>query len=150
MPDVMTEIAVHRCLSQLVAINAGDHGNFLFLPEIIPVFHRTVAHRARHACICVLLVTEENKVWKRIHPVPRKEVVVSLDLGQFLDRRALGLDPLMAGHTIRDSGDLHLAAGSRGLMARVAFHSCPNMLPVTERDRLRNRLGAEEEPPAAG
>ena len=50
------------------------HGNFLFLPEIIPVFHRTVAHRTRHACICVLLVTEEDKVWKRIHPFERAAV----------------------------------------------------------------------------
>ena len=74
MPDVMTEIAVHRRLPQLVAIHAGDHGNFLFLPEIIPVFHRTVAHRTRHACICVLLVTEEDKVWKRIHPFERAAV----------------------------------------------------------------------------
>ena len=96
MPDVMTEIAAHGRLPQLVAIHAGDHGNFLFLPEIIPVFHRTVAHRTRHACICVLLVTEENKVWKRIHSGPRKQVVVPLDFGQFLDRRAIGLDTLMA------------------------------------------------------
>src|SRR5438067_3701356 len=140
MPDVMTEIAVHRRLSQLVAINAGDHGNFLFLPERVPVLHRTVAHRTRHAGIDVLLVTEENEVWKRIHPGPRKQVVVSLDLGQLLDRWATGLDTLMAGHTIRDSGDLHLTVGSGGLMARVAFHSCLNMLLVTERDRLRNRF----------
>ena len=96
MPDVMTEIAVHRRLSQLVAIHAGDHGNFLFLPDVIPVFHRTVTHRTRHACIDVLLVTEENKVWKRIHSGPRKQVVVPLDFGQFLDRRAIGLDTLMA------------------------------------------------------
>src|SRR5437764_10712027 len=122
MPDVMTEIAVHGRLSQLVAIHAGDHGNFLFLPEIIPLFHRTVAHRTRHACIDVLLVTEENKVWKRIHPVPREEVVVSLDCGQFLDRGAIGLDTLMAGHTIRDSRNLHLTAGSGGLMASAAVH----------------------------
>jgi len=74
MPDVMTEIAAHGRLPQLVAIHAGDHGNFLFLPEIIPVFHRTVAHRTRHACICVLLVTEEDKVWKRIHPFERAAV----------------------------------------------------------------------------
>ena len=96
MPDVMTEIAVHRCLSQLVAINAGDHGNFLFLPKIFPVFHLTVADRTGHACIDVLLVIEENKVWKRIHSGPRKQVVVPLDFGQFLDRRAIGLDTLMA------------------------------------------------------
>ncbi len=96
MPDAMAEIAVHGRLSQLVAIHAGDHGNFLFLPEIIPVFHRTVAHPTGHACTDVLLVTEENKVWKRIHSGPRKQVVISLDLGQFLDRRAIGLDTLMA------------------------------------------------------
>ena len=63
-----------------------------------------------------------------------------MDLGQLLDRWAIGLDTLMAGHTIRDSGDLHLTVGSGGLMARVAFHSCLNMLLVTERDRLRNRF----------
>jgi len=60
------------------------------------VFPRTVAHRTGYACIRVLLVTEENKVWKRIHSGPRKEVLVPLDFGQFLDRRAIGLDTLMA------------------------------------------------------
>ena len=61
-----------------------------------PVFPRTVAHRTGYACTRVLLVTEENKVWKRIHSGPRKQVVVPLDFGQFLDRRAIGLDTLMA------------------------------------------------------
>src|SRR5579864_6005855 len=141
MSDVMAEITVQRRLPQLVAINTRDHGNILFLPKIFPVFHVTVAYRAPHACIAVLLVAEENKVRKRIHPIPQEEVVDTLDLGEFLDRRAPGLDTLMAGHTIRDSGYLQLAAGPRGLMAGIAFHSCLNMLPVTERDRLRNRLG---------
>ena len=88
MPDVMTEIAVHRRLSQLVAIS--------FSCQRYPVFPRTVAHRTGYACTRVLLVTEENKVWKRIHSGPRKQVVVPLDFGQFLDRRAIGLDTLMA------------------------------------------------------
>jgi len=34
MPYVMTETKVYRRLGQLLAINVGEHGNFLFLPEI--------------------------------------------------------------------------------------------------------------------
>jgi hypothetical protein len=30
----MTETKVYRRLGQLLAIDAGEHGNFLFLPEI--------------------------------------------------------------------------------------------------------------------
>src|SRR2546422_11254362 len=115
MPYVMTEIAVHRRLSQLVAINAADHGNVLLLPDIIPVFHRTVAYRTCHACIAVLLVTEENKVWKRIDSVPRNEVVVSFDFGQFLDRCAIGFATLMADHTLSDSRELYRTFAFRGL-----------------------------------
>lgn len=32
MPDIVAEVAGDRGLSQLVTINAGDHGNLLFLP----------------------------------------------------------------------------------------------------------------------
>src|SRR5205814_1933908 len=113
VPDVMTEIAVQGRLAQLVAINAGDHGDFLFLPENIPVLHRTVAHRAGRVGIDVLLVIEENKVWQGVHWAPRNEVVISLDLGELLDGWAIGLDTLMASHTIRHSRDLHLTVGSR-------------------------------------
>src|SRR6516225_7103755 len=141
MSDVMTEVTVHGRLAQLVAINAGDHGDVLFLPQKIPVIHRAVTNRAGHAGIDVLLVIEENKVGERVHSIPRKKVVVGLHLGQLPDRWAIGLDTLMTSHTVGDSGDLHLAVGSRGLMARVAFHSSLNMLPVTEGDRLRNRPG---------
>src|SRR5271157_171654 len=141
VPDVMTEVTVQWRLAQLVAIHAGDHGNFLLLPELIPVFYRTVAHRAFHAGTEVLLVAEVNKVRKLIHGSPRDKVVVPLNLGQSLDRGTFRLDALMAVHTIRDAGDCHLAAGSDRLVANLAFESCLNVLPVTERIRLRNRLG---------
>ena len=66
VPDVVTEVTVQRGLSQLVAIEAGDHGNFLFLPELIPILYRTVTHCAFHVGVGMFLVTEIHQVGKRI------------------------------------------------------------------------------------
>ena len=137
----MTQVAIQWRFSQLVAINTRDHGNIFLLPELIPVFHRPVANGTIHVGTRVLLVAEVNKVRERIDRFPREQVIVFLDLGELLNRGAIHLDRLMAGHAVRHSRDLHLAIGSRDFVASIAFESSLNVLPVTERDRLRDRLG---------
>ena len=141
MPYVMAEIAVQTRLPQFVAIDASGHGNILFLPERIPLLHGAMAHRTFRAGDDVLLMAEEGQVWKLVHWRPGKKAVAFLELGQFLDCRAVGLDALMAGPTFRDPGDRHLAVDLRSFMARTTFHSRLNMLPMTERHRLSNRVG---------
>src|SRR5579862_213067 len=136
----MAKIAVQARLAQLVAIDAGGHGNILFLPEGVAFLHGAMAYRAFHAGADVFLMVEESQVRKLVHGSPGKKAVVFLELSQFLDRRAVGLDALMAGHTFLEPGDRHLAAYYRGLMAGFTFHSCLNMLPMTEWDRLGNRF----------
>ena len=66
MPDVMTQIAGNRSLSQYVAAHARDHGSLLLLPEGVPVLHWTVADRTFHAGVQVFLVAEGDKIWEAI------------------------------------------------------------------------------------
>jgi hypothetical protein len=137
MADVVTCIARHGRLAQFMAIHTGNHGNVLLLPQMIPVSHRTMAHRTFHLGAQVFLMAEENKIRKLIQADPGKRLVVFLKLSEMPDLGAIGLDALMAGHTFRDAGDGELLAGPHGLMTPAALHSSLHMQLVTEGDRLQ-------------
>ena len=107
--------------------------------------HGTVANLAFHFGAQVLLVAKEYKSRQLIQPRPGKGLLIFLELRQLLNRRAVGLDTLVAHHAIGGLGNLHFIAVCRHLMAGVAIHSILNVELVTEGDGLRHRLGGRRD-----
>src|SRR5213593_2105246 len=130
MPDVVTVIAGEGRLAQLVAIHTGDHGYVSLLPERIPVFRRTVAHRTFHLGTDVFLVPEENEVGKTVHSGPRKQLIFFLKLSQFLDGGAVLHDGPVAAHAFFDPRYLKSFASPQWLMAGVTLHPSQSMAVV--------------------
>ena len=66
MPDVMAQIAGDGRPSQFVTAHAGDHGDFLFLPESVPFLHLPVADGTLHPGVQMFLMAKEDKIGKLI------------------------------------------------------------------------------------
>ena len=85
-------------------------------------------------------MAEGHSFRQLVHPHPGNLLVIAVQSGQLLDRRAIFLNRLMACHAIGGSGEAHGLARISIFMAILANKTLRSMLLVTEGNGLLRSL----------
>jgi hypothetical protein len=136
-------MAIFTTLVRIVlamARHARGHRKVCLTKEFVTLGDLTVAVFALCACLKVRLMTKENEFRQFINSDPRDSLFVAIESAELLDRCAVFLNGLVAGHALRRSGNPHRIARVRHGMAIFTDQPDCQMLLVAVRQRLVGRI----------